>query len=156
MYTKTKQCKASHILYKYHDIFSLFFPVWEKVVRKYCENSVIFSDISKEFVKSSIFLFFSNRLIWEKSYFLQIFEKKKVLQKMKIYDIFSLFFPVLEKFCHFTHPNDHFFSNGPIIRRFENKNAYFRKFGLIFCWENGFFQLRKFSPNVLISQIGKC
>ena len=28
-----------------HDIFSLFFAVWEKVVGKYRENSVIFSEI---------------------------------------------------------------------------------------------------------------
>jgi len=91
MYTKTKHCKASHILYKYHDIFSLFFPVWEKVVRKYCENSVIFSDISKEFVKSSIFLFFSNRLIWEKATFYKFLRKRKFYKKWK-FMIFSRYF----------------------------------------------------------------
>ena len=113
MHTK-KQCKAKNILYKYHDIFSLFFPVWEKVVRKYCENSVIFSEISQKFVKSSIFLFFS-QIVWfeKKSYFLQIFwEKENFWQKMIFFEnlwYFLAIFPsvgkssekISRKFCHF-------------------------------------------------------
>ena len=149
-----KQCKASNILYKYHDVFSLFFPVWEKVVRKYCENFVIFSEISQKIVKSRIFVFFQIGRFEKEATFYKFLRKRKFLTTkwifLEITNIFSLFFPVWEKIVRKYRENSAIFSEidpppMSIFSQIDQLSAALRtkirSLGNLvsFFWENDFF-----------------